>query len=149
MQTAAFNGDVEVLTFHPGPLQLTLKNGDSGKIACRETGETQGGRPVYVTKVSGAVAEHLLGAVGKPSFWKGTVVAAPAKQEHKETKEDPPATLTEEGFSNVKPNNIKAVLKQCEDKVLMMKLLAGETQTETPRAYIVNALQARIDELSK
>lgn len=144
---------VEVLCKNPGPCGFCI-----GETQHTVVFEDKGG--IGRALVTGEEADHLLGGIGWPFFWKpgrsgpqGVFAAedlAPAP-----AKEPAPTglTLTLEGYEAYRatvgnrdglPALLEA-LKTCEDQPLLMSLVAAEAQASPTRASWMTALNERLD----
>ena len=139
---------IEVVSPHIGPVKFTLRNGETRTVQF----EDKAG--IGFALVDEDEANHLLGEIGAPDFMKPGAGEAPVEiGDQNGAGEDTGTTidvLTKENYGQVKDANaLKKLLKACDDKALLMDLVATETQSETPRETWSKALNARLVELAE
>jgi hypothetical protein len=134
----------QVLSRNGGEISCTLDNGDTHEVNFEPTNDAR----VFAAEVEVEVAEHLLGKIGKPSFFKAKAVEV-KKTEEKKNNEDDKVVLTIETYPTIKNHvQFSNLVKACDDKELLMQITTLENQREgTPRASYIKALDTRLTEL--
>ena len=138
---------IEVCSIHKGKISLTLKDGEKRTVVFQDRGN------VGVAMVDEKVAEHLLDGVGRPDYFKSGAIEVGGDDKKPEQKQGGETgtgmQLSEESYGQIgNANQLKSLLKECDDKDLVMRLVAIETNGEKRDTWI-NALNARLEELAK
>lgn len=144
---------------HTGKVIVTTLQGEKEIVEFKQVEPR-----LYVAVVSEDAAEILLGKLGAPDYFKlgpveltetpadeteSTGEEIPGGTETEEEVPDAPAVINREAFdaaTNV--TQLKALVEQCEDRELLMELVAAEIGADKPRKTYTDALNARIDALT-
>lgn len=141
---------------------MTLRSGERRVVEFEKRGN------VGVAMCDEVEAEHLLGQIGEPEFFKAgaievevastdgepqvePVTGGSGDQEPKtktDTKQDDEGLSIEVYDSLTNANQLKARLKDCDDMELIMQLIEHENQGKTRETWL-NALDDRYDDLKK
>lgn len=156
---------IEVCSLHTGEICGTTKAGREFSVVFEDKGACG------VALVDEDIAEHLLGGIGHPEYFKAGAIevkttetappstpASPATTGTGEGKtdpagsgtgsdpskpEDPPPALTIEAYDAItNAMSLKAAINKCESKETIMELIAHETQGKN-RDWAVKALEER------
>jgi hypothetical protein len=136
---------IEVLSSHPGPHKMRLRNDETRTVEFEDRGE------VSIAMVDEDEAQHLLGEIGKPHYWKAEAIEIPAEEKNEDPGgDDEVKELTIENYDKlVNANALKKLLKTCTNRTLIMELVAIELQREPARETWSNALNGRLAELAE
>lgn len=148
---------VEVLSKNPGPCGVCI-DGVQHTIVFEDRDGI--GRALVTVEQ----AAHLLGGIGKPYFWKSGSggnqegITLPAPPEPPPVDPEPPISalvLTLESYEAHRAGTsnreglaaLQEALAACDDKVLLMNIIAFEANASPTRTSWMTALNLRLDEL--
>lgn len=144
---------IEVCSCHTGEIVGTTRSGREFSVKFKDVG-TCG-----VALVDEEIAEHLLGGIGHPEYYKAGAIEIPSEPSApvgaQSNQGDPatngegpaapnPAALTAESYEAITNyQTAKAAINKSEDANLLMELLASETQGKN-RDGFVKLLEERL-----
>ena len=140
---------IEVCSRHIGKIVVTTRAGEVKELLFKDCSSSN--RVMGVAEVDEDVADVLLSDIGDPEYFKSAAIVVKENTSGGtvgEGGDEPPVTgLTKETYETIKnANTLKAALKACADRDLLMDLISSETQGKN-RDTFVNALNAQLETL--